>query len=134
MSATVTLRDLVPKDVAMELTMTGRVFEAEEALKLGLVTKLAEDPLAEALSLASQIGSGGGVSHRQKPTRFATRPCPPLRPLLATSLCRLRDVPPSPFGMMPSGSLTKFAALPAGSDSLSRFDGRCQALVARHLL
>jgi len=57
MSATVTLRELVPKDVAMELTMTGRVFEAEEALRLGLVTRLAADPLAEALSLAEQIAT-----------------------------------------------------------------------------
>jgi len=55
MSATVTLRELVPKDVAMELTMTGRVFESKEALRLGLVTRIADDPLAEALALARQI-------------------------------------------------------------------------------
>ena len=67
MSATVTLRDLVPKDVAMELTMTGRVFEAEEALKLGLVTKLADDPLTEALDLASQIGTTTQPHTRRSP-------------------------------------------------------------------
>ncbi|KAJ1477726.1 ClpP/crotonase-like domain-containing protein, partial [Baffinella frigidus] len=42
MSLTVTIRELVPKDVALELVMTGRVFEAEEALKLGLVTRIAD--------------------------------------------------------------------------------------------
>lgn len=55
MSATVTLRELVPKDVALELTMTGRVFDADEALRLGLVTRLAAEPLAEALALGAQI-------------------------------------------------------------------------------
>ena len=55
MSATVTLRELVPKDVAMELTMTGRIFLADEALKLGLVTRLAHEPLEAAMELARQI-------------------------------------------------------------------------------
>ena len=52
MSATVTLPELVPKDVALELTLTGRVFDGAEALKLGLVTKLSEAPLDEAIALA----------------------------------------------------------------------------------
>eukprot|EP00310_Coccolithus_braarudii_P023457 CAMPEP_0183340586 /NCGR_PEP_ID=MMETSP0164_2-20130417/7089_1 /TAXON_ID=221442 /ORGANISM="Coccolithus pelagicus ssp braarudi, Strain PLY182g" /LENGTH=299 /DNA_ID=CAMNT_0025510747 /DNA_START=15 /DNA_END=910 /DNA_ORIENTATION=+ len=57
MSATVTLPELVPKDVAMELTMSGRVFKADEALRLGLVTRVAEDPLAEARNLADEIAA-----------------------------------------------------------------------------
>ena len=32
MSATVTLRELVPRDVALELALTGRVFDAAEAV------------------------------------------------------------------------------------------------------
>ena len=55
MSLTVTLRDLVRIDVAKELTMTGRVFEGDEALRMGVVTKLADDPYEEALKLAEQI-------------------------------------------------------------------------------
>lgn len=55
MSATVTLPELVPKDVAMELTMTGRVFDGQEALDMGLVTRLVEDPLEEAMRLANEI-------------------------------------------------------------------------------
>ena len=57
MSATVTLPELVPKDVAMELTLTGRIFDGEEALKLGLVTRLSEQPLESALKLAKEIAS-----------------------------------------------------------------------------
>jgi len=55
MSATVTLPELVPKDVAMELTMTGRVFDGREALGLGLATKLSQTPQEEALVLAQTI-------------------------------------------------------------------------------
>jgi len=55
MTASQTLRDLVRLDVAGELTFTGRVVEGEEALALGLVTQLAEDPLAAARELAATI-------------------------------------------------------------------------------
>ena len=55
MSGSQTLRDLVRLDVAKELTFTGRVVEAEEALQLGLLTRLCEDPVAEALAMAKQI-------------------------------------------------------------------------------
>lgn len=55
MSLTQTLRDLVPLDVAKELTFTGRILSGEEAHALGLVTHVAEDPLAAALELAREI-------------------------------------------------------------------------------
>ncbi|MEE4359955.1 MAG: crotonase/enoyl-CoA hydratase family protein [Pseudomonadales bacterium] len=55
MSLTQTLRDLVRLDVAKELTFTGRVLGAEEAQRLGLVTRVVEDPLAAALDMARQI-------------------------------------------------------------------------------
>lgn len=54
---TQTLRDVVPLDVAKELTFTGRVVQAEEARALGLVTRIADDPLAEAMALAREIAS-----------------------------------------------------------------------------
>jgi enoyl-CoA hydratase/carnithine racemase len=50
-----TLPGLVRDDVARELTYTGRVVEADEALELGLVTRLADDPRAEAMELAAEI-------------------------------------------------------------------------------
>ncbi|MCK0154965.1 crotonase/enoyl-CoA hydratase family protein [Alcanivorax sp. S6407] len=57
MTGTVTLRELVPMDVAKELTMTGRLFNGEEAKRLNLVTRVAENPLQEAEKLADAIKS-----------------------------------------------------------------------------
>jgi enoyl-CoA hydratase/carnithine racemase len=57
MSGTQTLRDLVRLDVAKELTFTGRIVEAEEALHIGLVTRIADDPREAALSLARDIAA-----------------------------------------------------------------------------
>jgi enoyl-CoA hydratase/carnithine racemase len=57
MSITQTLPRLVGIDVAKELTYTGRVFSGDEAQSLGVVTRVADDPLAEALGLAREIAS-----------------------------------------------------------------------------
>lgn len=55
MAGSQTLRGLVRRDVALELAWTGRIVGGAEALGLGLVTRLSEDPLAEALALAETI-------------------------------------------------------------------------------
>ncbi|MCY4566193.1 MAG: enoyl-CoA hydratase-related protein, partial [Gammaproteobacteria bacterium] len=55
MSISQTLRDLVPLDVAKELTFTGRVLSGSQARDLGLVTRVDEDPHAAAMSLAREI-------------------------------------------------------------------------------
>lgn len=57
MSITQTLPDLVGIDVAKELTYTGRILSGTEAEKLGLVTRLADDPHAAAFELAREIAS-----------------------------------------------------------------------------
>ena len=57
MGITQTLPTLVGLDVAKELVFTGRFVEADEALRLGLVTRIAEDPRAAAHELASEIAS-----------------------------------------------------------------------------
>ncbi len=57
MSITQTLRDLVRLDVAKELTFSGRIVEAEEAARLGLVTRVCADPLAEARKLAAEYAA-----------------------------------------------------------------------------
>jgi len=54
---TQTLRDIVPMDVAKDLVFTGRIVEGGEARELGLVTALADDPLASALERARMIAS-----------------------------------------------------------------------------
>lgn len=48
-------RTLAREDVLRELTYTACEFSAEEALAFGLVTRLADDPLAEAKALAKVI-------------------------------------------------------------------------------
>jgi enoyl-CoA hydratase/carnithine racemase len=50
-------RGLVRDDVLRELTYTARTFEAEEAARLGFVTRIAEDPRGEALALARTIAA-----------------------------------------------------------------------------
>ena len=55
MGITQTLPDILPKDKAMELTLTGRVFDADEANRLGIVTMTDDNPREKALSLAQEI-------------------------------------------------------------------------------
>jgi enoyl-CoA hydratase/carnithine racemase len=55
MSGTQTLRRLVRLDVAKDLTFTGRVVSGEEAVSIGLATRVAADPRAAALELAAEI-------------------------------------------------------------------------------
>ncbi|MAQ61340.1 MAG: enoyl-CoA hydratase [Gammaproteobacteria bacterium] len=55
MSITQTLRDIMPMDVAKELTFTGRILNGEQAKEVGLVTRVANDPLAAAMELAEEI-------------------------------------------------------------------------------
>lgn len=55
MSGAATLRELVPADVARELTMTARTFSGEEAARLGLVTRVADDAVAGAMGLAAEL-------------------------------------------------------------------------------
>ncbi|WP_128928819.1 crotonase/enoyl-CoA hydratase family protein [Bradyrhizobium guangxiense] len=55
MGGTQLMRHLAREDVVRELTYTGRVFSAEEALAFGFATGLADDPVAAALSIAHDI-------------------------------------------------------------------------------
>jgi enoyl-CoA hydratase/carnithine racemase len=51
------LRELIPIDVAKELAMTGRVFDGNAALALGLVTHVDGEPLQHAETLAAEIAA-----------------------------------------------------------------------------
>mgnify|MGYP001581369601 CR=1 FL=1 len=55
MGGTALLRELLPLDVVKELTFTGRILSGTQAKALGLVTHLAEDPLAQARSLIAEM-------------------------------------------------------------------------------
>jgi enoyl-CoA hydratase/carnithine racemase len=57
MAITRTLPRLVGIDVAKELAYTGRMISGSEAHALGLVTHLADDPLAGAQALAAEIAT-----------------------------------------------------------------------------
>jgi enoyl-CoA hydratase/carnithine racemase len=57
MGASKTLLAVVALDVAKELTFTGRVVSGEEAVRIGLATKVAADPLAAARETAKEIAS-----------------------------------------------------------------------------
>ncbi len=57
MGGSQTLRRLVRLDVAKELTFSGRVISGKEAAELGLATRVADDPLAEATELARSIAA-----------------------------------------------------------------------------
>lgn len=50
-------RTLVRDDVLRELTYTNREFAGDEAARLGFVTRLADDPLVEAMALARDIAA-----------------------------------------------------------------------------
>lgn len=57
MGGMVLMRRLARADVIRRLTYTAEVFGAEAALAWGLVTEIADDPLARALALAKEIAN-----------------------------------------------------------------------------
>jgi enoyl-CoA hydratase/carnithine racemase len=57
MTGTQTLRHLVRLDIVKELTFTGRIVEGQEAAEIGLVTRISDDPRADALAMAREIAT-----------------------------------------------------------------------------
>jgi enoyl-CoA hydratase/carnithine racemase len=55
MAGTPILASLVRDDILRELTYTGRIFSAEEAMSYGLATRVCDDPRATALEVAREI-------------------------------------------------------------------------------
>jgi enoyl-CoA hydratase/carnithine racemase len=55
MAGTPILASLVRDDILRELTYTGRIFSAQEALNFGLATRVCDDPRAAALAMAREI-------------------------------------------------------------------------------
>jgi enoyl-CoA hydratase/carnithine racemase len=57
MCGTQLLPRLVGLDVAKELTFTGRMVSGEEAVRIGMATKLSDDPRSAALEMAEEIAA-----------------------------------------------------------------------------
>jgi enoyl-CoA hydratase/carnithine racemase len=57
LAGTQLMRHLAREDVVRELTYTGRIFDGEEALRLGFVTRLMADPRTAALETAREIAN-----------------------------------------------------------------------------
>jgi enoyl-CoA hydratase/carnithine racemase len=55
MTGTLMLSRLVRDDVIKDLVFTGRILPASEGAALGLVTRLSNDPVADALAVAREI-------------------------------------------------------------------------------
>ncbi|WP_299013367.1 crotonase/enoyl-CoA hydratase family protein [uncultured Photobacterium sp.] len=55
MAGLLSLREVVSKDVAMRLTMTGEIISGKQAQKIALVTEVSDDPMATALEFCRQI-------------------------------------------------------------------------------
>ncbi|MGY1883788.1 MULTISPECIES: crotonase/enoyl-CoA hydratase family protein [unclassified Blastococcus] len=59
MMGTQLLPELVGRDVAKELALTGRKVDGAEAVRIGLATRQADDPLGAARALAEEIAGHG---------------------------------------------------------------------------
>jgi len=57
MSGSVTLREQSRMDWIKELAMTGRIIPAAEAERVGLVTRVVDDPFEESLKVAKEIAA-----------------------------------------------------------------------------
>ena len=73
LAISVTASNLVREDQLRELAYTGRVVSASEALQLGLVTALHDEPLAAARDTASFIASRSPDAIRAMKTMFNAR-------------------------------------------------------------
>lgn len=71
MAITQTAHGVVSLDILKELTFTGRIVEGREAQDLGLVTRLSENPLDDALALAAEIATKSPEAIRAGKKLFA---------------------------------------------------------------
>ena len=75
MAGTPILASLVRDDILRELTYTGRIFSAQEAMAYGLATRICDDPRAAAFEVAREIAGKepGCDPRRQAPAQQAFR-------------------------------------------------------------
>src|SRR3954451_294224 len=86
MAGTPVLATLVRDDILRELTYTGRIFSAQEALSYGLATRICDDPRATALEVAIEIAAKSPDAIRAAKRMLNTLSVDPGPALLAESV------------------------------------------------
>ena len=81
----VALARAVPRRQAMDMLLTGRMVGAEEALRMGLVNRIADDARAGALTLAASIAARSAVTIRLGKAGFLAQHGQPLAQAYATA-------------------------------------------------
>ncbi|MDA3039321.1 MAG: crotonase/enoyl-CoA hydratase family protein [Actinomycetota bacterium] len=74
MTGTQSLVGIVGLDVAKELTFTGRMVDGNEAVRIGLATRVADDPHAAAMELAREIAAKSPEAIRAAKRLFNAAP------------------------------------------------------------
>ena len=86
MAGTPILASLVRDDILRDLTYTGRIFSAQEAMSFGLATRICDDPLAAAFDLAREIAGKSPDAIRAAKRMLNTLSVDPAPALLAESV------------------------------------------------
>jgi len=86
MAGTPILASLVRDDIRRELTYTGRIFSAQEAITYGLATRICDDPRAAALEVAREIAGKSPDAIRAAKRLLSNLAVDPGPALLAESL------------------------------------------------
>ena len=90
MAGTPILAGLVRDDILRELTYTGRIFSAREALGYGLATKVCDDPRAAAFELAREIAGRSPDAIRAAKRLLNNLSVDPAAALLAESIEQMK--------------------------------------------
>jgi enoyl-CoA hydratase/carnithine racemase len=86
MAGTPILAGLVRDDILRELTYTGRIFSAQEALGYGLATRICDDPRAAALEVAREVAAKSPDAIRAAKRILNRLSADPVPALLAESI------------------------------------------------
>ncbi len=90
MAGTPILASLVRSDILRELTYTGRIFSAQEALSYGLATRICDDPLAAAFEVARDIAAKNPEAIRAAKRMLNNLAVDPAAALLAESVEQMK--------------------------------------------
>jgi enoyl-CoA hydratase/carnithine racemase len=90
MAGTPILASLVRDDILRDLTFTGRIFSAQEALSYGLATRICDDPRQAALDVAREIAGKSPDAIRAAKRLLSNLSVDPAPALLAESVEQMK--------------------------------------------